>query len=508
MGKFRGPGAGTRTPGAAGPWSRGAPVRCRGPVSILLLGIAWVFGCAVGPDYERPAIETPGVYHSPLAPPELEPAEAASLADLPWWDVYREPAIAALIALAIEQNYDLRLAAARVEAALQQQYAVRSAFFPQIDYEGAGRRARLPLTDLVGDRNYVNRFKGMFDAAWELDVWGRIRRADEAARAQLLGTEEFRRGVLLSLVSEVASAYFNLLTVDRQLVIARETKQAFEKTLELFERKYQRGAGSKLDVERARANVADAAATIPLLESQRVAVENQLSILIGQNPEAIPRGAGLEAQRLPVAPPGLPSELLERRPDVLQAEQAVVAANAAVGVATANFFPRIGLTAFWGGSSDELRDIVDQGARAWSFGAGLTGPIFQGGLLLAQYREQQAIWEEATARYEKTVIEAFADVSNALTAQKSLAEQRVQRALQVEALEASVRLSLSRYEQGLASYFEVVDSQQRLFPAQLNLAETRRDELDASVQLYRALGGGWKLGPNWVRPSPAPAPTP
>jgi multidrug efflux system outer membrane protein len=333
-------------------------------------------------------------------------------------------------------------------------------------------------------------------------VWGRIRRADEVARAQLLGTEEFRRGVLLSLVSEVASSYFNLLAVDRQLVIARETKAAFEKTLQLFDRKYQRGAGSKLDVERARANVADAAATIPQLESQRVAVENQLSVLIGRSPEAIPRGVGLEAQRLPVAPPGLPSELLERRPDVREAEQAVVAANAAVGVATANFFPRIGLTALWGGTSEELNDIVKHGARAWSFGGGLTGPLFQGGLLVAQYREQRAIWEGATARYQQTVLEAFADVSNALTAQESLAEQRVQRERQVKALEASVHLSLSRYEQGLASYFEVIDSQQRLFPAQLDLAETRRDELDATVQLYRALGGGWKLGPNWVRPAP------
>ena len=230
--------------------------------------------------------------------------------------------------------------------------------------------------------------------------------------------------------------------------------------------------------------------------------------MIGQNPEAIPRGAGLEAQRLPVAPPGLPSELLERRPDVLEAEQAVVAANAAVGVATANFFPRIGLTALWGGTSEELKDIVYQGSRAWSFGGGLTGPVFQGGLLLAQYREQRAIWEAATARYEKIVLEAFVDVSNALTAQKSLLEQRVQRELQVKALEASVRLSLSRYEQGLASYFEVIDSQQRLFPAQLDLAQTRRDELDATVQLYRALGGGWKLGPNWGRPAPSPGPAP
>lgn len=474
----------------------------------MLLGVGWLLGCALGPDYERPAVESPEIYRSPLAPVELEPAEAASLADLSWWDVYREPAIAALISLALEQNYDLRLAAARVEAALQQQYAARSAFFPQIDYEGTAKRTRSPLLELAGEDNYLNSFKGAFQAAWELDVWGRIRRANEVARAQLLGTEEFRRAVLLSLVSEVASSYFNLLAVDRQLVISRETKQAFEKTLELFERKYQRGAGSKLDVERARANVADAAATIPQLESQRVAVENQLSILIGQNPEAIPRGAGLEAQRLPVAPPGLPSELLERRPDVLEAEQAVVAANAAVGVATANFFPRIGLTALWGGTSEELKDIVNQGSRAWSFGGGLTGPVFQGGLLLAQYREQRAIWEAATARYEKTVLEAFADVSNALTAQKSLLEQRVQRELQVKALEASVRLSLSRYEQGLASYFEVIDSQQRLFPAQLDLAQTRRDELDATVQLYRALGGGWKLGPNWGRPAPSPGPAP
>ncbi len=459
----------------------------------VLLFAGGLAGCVIGPNYERPEVADPAEYRG-----QVGPAEAASLADLPWWDIFSDPALQDLIGEALESNYDLRQAASRIMQAQALVGATRSEFFPQIDYGGGASRQKSALTSDPDAKSKFNVFFGVFKLAWEIDVWGRIRRGNEAARAQMLASEDFRRGVLLTLVSQVAQAYFELLEIDRQLQISRDSAQAFQETLDLFTRRFEGGVGSRLQTTRAEAALAQAAATIPDLESRIVAKENQLSILLGRAPGAIPRGVALVEQTLPPATPaGLPSALLERRPDVRQAEQSVVAANALIGISIANFFPRIGLTGLYGGASTELSDLVKGGAEIWQYAAELTGPLFRGGFLLEQYRSRVAEWEEVKLGYEQTVITALAEVSDALTFQEKLVERRAQRGRAVAALSEALRLSLVRYKQGLAGYFEVLDAQQQLFPAEQALARTVRAQLSAVVQLYRTLGGGWQLGGDW-----------
>lgn len=448
--------------------------------------------CAVGPKYERPEMEIPERYRA-----TVDPETAASLADLPWWDLFGDPVLRELVENSLEGNWDLQIALQRSEQARQQVTATRSALLPQIGYSGSARRTRLNINQLPDSKSRFNSFLGLLDVAWEIDLWGRIRRANQAARAEMLGSEADQRGVLLSLVSQVATLYFQLLELDAELRIAQEATQTFQDTLDLFTRRYQAGVASKLEVSRAAAARADAESWIPGIQMAIEAVENQIRVLQGQLPGAVPRGAKLAEQRLPDVPPGLPSQLLERRPDIERAEQSLVAANAEIGVAVGNFLPRIGLSAFWGGSSHELSDLTKGSSNIWSLAGEIAGPIFQGGFLFSQYKARQAAWEEAKARYEQTALLAFAEVSDALTARVRLAEKR--RALQVrtEELRVSVKLSLARYRQGLADYFEVLQAEQDLFPALLNLSQTRFEELRAAVDLYRALGGGWELGLQW-----------
>ncbi|MEN8184275.1 MAG: efflux transporter outer membrane subunit, partial [Myxococcota bacterium] len=301
----------------------------------------------------------------------------------------------------------------------------------------------------------------------------------------------------------VAGSYFDLLGLDLELQVAHQNVESFEETLDYFTRRYEGGAGSRLQVTRADAALAQVTASIPEIETRITAKENELSVLLGRPPAGIPRGSSLVEQTMPPqTPAGLPSALLERRPDVRAAEQRVVEANALVGVAVASFLPRIGLTAFWGGASTELSQVADPRSRIWSYGASLTAPLFQGGRLLAERRAQIAFWEETVADYQLTVLGAFADVATVLDLRQNLAEARVERRREVDALVESVRLSLIRYERGLASYYEVLEAQQQLFPAQIGLARVRTDEFLALVALYRALGGGWQLGTTWMPPRP------
>jgi multidrug efflux system outer membrane protein len=341
-----------------------------------------------------------------------------------------------------------------------------------------------------------NSFVGTFNLAWEIDVWGRIRRATESARAEYLAAEAAQRGVLLTLLSDVAQAYFELLELDRELAITRGTTTTFQNTADLFRRRYTGGIGTMLEVSRAMAALTQARADIAELERQIVAKENQLSTLLGRPPSEIIRGLALDRESIaPDVPVGLPSQLLERRPDIQQAEQALVAANAEVGVALASFFPRLGLTTFYGGQSSELENVVKRGGGVWAVGATITGPIFQGGRLLANYRVSSAAWDEAVERYQQATLQAFAEVSNAIVAHHKLKAVRADRDETVKALQTSVSLSLQRYKDGIANYFEVLEAEQQLFPAELALARTQRDELIAVVALYRTLGGGWQTKP-------------
>lgn len=453
---------------------------------VVLLSFAT--SCAIGPNFVRPAVTAPEEYRG-----QVQPSEAASIADLPWWEVFQDDVLQQLILEALGANYDLKIAVRRVEQARALAGVARSPFYPQIQYEGSGGRQREPqFKNTPGTTTDL--FYGAFALAWELDVWGRIRRSSEAAQQALFATEQFRRGVLLSLVTGVAQAYLALLELDRELEIARDTTVSFQETLDLFTRRFQGGVGNKLQVARAQAALAETQSQIPDLERRIVFQENAISVLLGRNPGPIARGMPFAERPVPPAtPPGLPSALLERRPDILEAEHSIASANAQVGVAIANFFPRIGLTALYGGQSTELSDIAKGNFSIWNVAGNAAGPIFQGFSLLEQYRAQKAGWEETKAQYEQTVITAFAEVSNTLTAESKLAEVRTAQELAVRSYQESVRLSRIRYESGLATYYEVLEAQQLLFPAENALAQAQLDQLLAVVTLYRALGGGWQL---------------
>jgi len=471
-------------------------VNNRSRLAGLLLALPLAAACALGPDYARPQVDTPESTKGQEGAPD-----AASLADLPWWAVFHDPALRAIVEEAIRGSHDLRAAAARVEQARQQVNVARSDLLPQVSGNGEAERQRASVPGVPSHPTF-NTFRGTVDLAWEIDLWGRIRRATEAANAEYLAAEATRRGVLLSLVSDVASAYFELLELDRELSVTKGTVATFQNTADLFQRRYKGGVGTLLEVSRAEAALTQARATIALLESQIVAKENQLSTLLGRPPGAITRGMRLESVvPAPAVPVGLPSQLLERRPDIQQAEQALVAANANVGVALASFFPRLGLTTFYGGQSSDLENVVKSGSGIWAVGGSVSAPLFQGGRLLASYRVATAEWDEAVDRYQQSTLQAFAEVSNAIVAQQKLKAVRADRDATVKSLSTSVDLSLKRYNDGVANYFEVLEAQQQLFPAQLDLARTQRDELLAVVTLYRALGGGWKLGvEEWGKP--------
>jgi multidrug efflux system outer membrane protein len=451
--------------------------------------------CAVGPNYVRPPVEAPAEHRG-----QVGAIEAASLADLPWWEVFADEVLQQLILDALTTNHDLQAAVQRVAQAKAQVGVAQSPFYPQIGYQGSAGRQRDPRFQGQPADEY-SLFYGVFALAWELDVWGRIRRSNEAAQQALFATEEVRRGVMLTLATGVAEAYLTLLELDRELEIARDSAQAFQETLDLFTRRYEGGIGNQLQVARAEAALALALASIPDLELQIVVQENALGVLLGRNPGPIPRGTPFAERAAPPAtPPGLPSALLERRPDVLAAEHAIASANAQVGVAIANFFPQIGLTALYGGQSTELGDIVKDGFSLWNVAGNAAGPLFQGFLLLEQYRGQKAFWEETKESYQQTVLTAFSEVSNALTARSRLAEARAAQERAVRAYQESVRLALIRFDSGLASYYEVLEAQQQLFPAELSLARFQLGELLSVVDLYRALGGGWQLSDEeWLR---------
>jgi outer membrane protein, multidrug efflux system len=457
---------------------------------IVVASAGLLAGCAVGPDYKRPTTTPPEVFRG-----QTEPAEAASLADLPWWEAFQDPTLQGLLQTALANNYDLRTAVARVEQARALAAQARGAFFPAIGYQGdiSRTRASIALFGVPSGQaapTTSSTFVGLFNASWEMDIWGRIRRQYEAAGAQFLATEEARRGVLLSLVSNVAQAYFELLQLDAQLDIAKRNTASFQDTFNLFRRRLEFGIASTLETSRAEGALGGAAATIPDLESQIAAKENEISVLLGRNPGPIPRGTPLFEQAVvPEVPAGLPSALLERRPDLRQAEQQLVQANAQVGVAKAQFFPQLTLSGFGGGVSPQLAAF----SHVWSLAAGLSGPIFQGGQILENYRAFVAAWEQAKSQYEQTVITAFQEVSSALTALEKLVQVEAEQARSVKAYDDSVRIALKRYAGGLASYFEVLEAQQLLFPAENQLAQVRATRLFTYVQLYRVLGGGWNL---------------
>jgi outer membrane protein, multidrug efflux system len=456
-----------------------------------MVAAALLTGCAIGPDYKRPPVAEPQMFRGQPT------AEAASLADLPWWEVFQDIILKNLITEALGRNYDVKIAAARVQEARAQAGVARSEFFPAIDANVGAQRSRFSgaLLGLPGgEPSTSNLYHGWLTASWELDIWGRIRRSNEAARASLFATEDARRGVWLSLVSDLAQAYFELLALDVRLQIARNSTDAYQSTYNVFQDRLQVGVASKLETSRAEGALGAAQASIPTLESDIVAKENQISVLLGRSPGPIPRGMPMYEQAVvPTVPAGLPSALLERRPDLRQAEQQLVGANANIGVAKAEFFPKLSLTALFGRASPEVSALTGGSATIWAVAGMLSGPIFDGGRNLSNYRVSKARWEQVKLQYEQAVLTALREVSDALTLLGKLTEAETGQERSVKALEEAVGFATDRYQHGFASYFEVLEAQQQLYPGQNTLAQIRRDRLLAHVQLYKALGGGWSL---------------
>ena len=468
-----------------------------GRLSVVVVMAAIIAGCKVGPEYRRPDATPPKDFRSQVAS-----TEAGSLADLPWWQIFNDKALQGLITQALAGNYDLKVAVARIEQARAQVAVVRADLYPQVGYQANAAREKsfIPLPQLQGNVTY-NSFQAAVNAAWELDVWGRIRRSTDAATAGLYAQEDVRRGVMLALVSDVAANYFLLIELDRQLAIAQESATVYQRTLDLFNQRFQAGMDSKLGVVRAQAAYDSSNAAIAALNRAITQQENAICVLLGTYPRTIERGTQLPQQVMPATPVGLTSDLLQRRPDIMQAEQVMIGANAQIGVAIANYYPRIGLSALYGAQGVEVSDLFKSNFSIWSLAAGLTGPIFQGGRLKAGVQAQEAFWNESIAQYKQTITVAFRETSDALIAQQTLVTQRSALESQVQANREAVDLAMQRYTGGRASYFEVLDAEQSLFPSEDALAQTQRDQLVAVVNLYKALGGGWNLkDEEWSQP--------
>jgi multidrug efflux system outer membrane protein len=423
------------------------------------------------------------------------PAGTNSIAELPWWEVFKDDALQELIRTAFTNNYDLRIAIARREQARALVEQARAGLLPQLNYAGSVSRGKNAASGqpVFTQGQAGNDFFIAGTASWEVDLWGRVRRLHEASQAQFLATEEARRGVMVSVLSEVATAYFQLLALDRQLEVAKAASNSFAESLNIFNQRLEAGVASKLEAARAEASMASAAATVPDFERQIAVQENLLHVLIGQNPGPVARKARLLDEIMPQqAPGGLPSELLRRRPDIRQNEELLRASNARVGAAVADFFPQISLTSLIGQVSPEVSVFTSGGANAWSIAANVAGPLFRGGQLRGQYHQRLAEWDEARSQYEAGVLNALQEVSNALIAREKFGIASLEQDRAVRANELAVEISMQRYVAGKAGYFELLEAQQQLFPAQNTLVQTHLGQVLAVVQLYRALGGGWQ----------------
>jgi multidrug efflux system outer membrane protein len=460
------------------------------PLIAALLAGNMVAGCMVGPNYHKPDVQAPSAFHNLPENVQAE-AQAASYADLPWWQVFPDPVLQDLIRTALKQNYDLLTATERISAARGQLAVTRSSLFPQVKGDGqfiGGNETFFPAT--------ANALLLTADVAFQVDLFGGLRRATQASRAQLLATEAARQTVVLTVVSDVASDYFALLQLDLELQIARDTVKTQEDSVKLTSLRLDHGVATKLDVLQAQQVLDTANAQIPDLERQIAQEEDAISILLGNYPGAVPRGHALAEQALPpVVPPGLPSALLERRPDIRQAEQLLIAANAEIGVAKAQFFPQISLTGGGGGAfgrSSLFTSMMSSQSAVWAYGAQVSQPIFTGGALRGNLHVAEAQHEEALTAYKQAIQYAFRDVSDALVGYQKLHEVRVRQEQTVADLAESVRISIMRYRGGTTTYLEVLDGQRSLFEAEITLAQARGAEYQSLVQLYKALGGGWQ----------------
>jgi multidrug efflux system outer membrane protein len=456
-------------------------------IVVLLLS-----GCTLGPDYLRPKILIPDNHRGVVGAPAAE-----SIADFPWWEIFKDPTLQELTREALSNNYDLQTAAARVEEARAQIGVARSFLYPQVSLNGGGSAQQVsrlsePPQSIGANRTYQNWLLN-FGMAWELDVFGRIRREAEAATGVFLATEQARRGVLITLIADVAQSYFILRELDLELEISRRTLRINDETVEFYRRRLSGGVSNQLELDQASANRSRTAATIPELERQIATQENLIKFLLGSNPGPVPRGVALTDQYYPPSiPAGLPSALLERRPDVKGAEDLLLAANANIGAAKALFFPNFSLTAALGSASHELSNLADRRAAIWSVAGGILQPVFQGWRIFYNYEATKARFDQALAQYQRAAQNGFREVADALVSVEKLKDVRAELEISVQSLGNAARLSRLRYDTGLANYLEILIADQQLFDQELLLARARGAQLTAVVQLYRALGGGWQ----------------
>jgi multidrug efflux system outer membrane protein len=454
---------------------------------LSLVALLALNGCLLGPNYERPAVDAPPAFR-------FAESDAKDLVNTAWWEQFQDPALNALIATALADNKDVKIAAARVEQFLGQFETTRSQLFPQAAAGFDAQRQRVPLgtTQLPpGVGPVFNRFQTSLSASWEIDFFGKLRRQTEAARANLLASEEGRRATILTLVASVASSYVNLLSLDRQLDIAKSTVASRAASVNVFQLRFSGGEVSQMELAQSQSEYQASLATIPQIELQIAQQEDALSILLGHNPGDIARDRELDDLALPAVPAGLPSELLERRPDLRQAEQDLIAANALIGAARALYFPSISLTGLFGSASGQFSSLFTGPARVWSYAGSVTLPIFTAGSIGGQVKQAEAQQQQALFQYQKSIQVAFQEVADALVSLQKTREQLVVQGSQVDALRNYARLARLRFEGGYTSYIEVLDAERSLFNAQLSYAQTQGVVFTSAVSLYKAMGGGW-----------------
>ncbi len=453
-----------------------------GPLCALTLS-----GCLLGPNYSRPPVDVPATYRFP-------DNYASDVANTEWWKQFNDPVLDDLITTALANNNDVKIAAARVDQFLGQFVTTRAALLPHVDAGFDAARQRIstssPLFSNVTSPVF-NSYQLALSASWEIDLFGHNRRLTEAARASLLSTEEAKRGTILTLVSSVASSYINLRSLDRQLEIANATTTSRAESVHVFELRFQGGEVSQMELAQSQSEYEDSRARIPQIEAQIAQQEDALSVLLGRNPGDILRGRALGELAAPAVPAGLPSDLLERRPDLRQAEQDLVSANAQIGAAKALYFPQISITGLLGTQSGQFSKLFTGPARVWSFAGSVTQPIFEGGAIAGQVKQAEAVQQQALYSYRKAIQVAFQEVDDALISSQKLREQFDVQGRQVEALATYAHLARLRYEGGYTSYIEVLDAERSLFNAQLNQTQTQAGVLVSYVNLYKAMGGGW-----------------
>ncbi|MGH8800754.1 MAG: efflux transporter outer membrane subunit, partial [Casimicrobiaceae bacterium] len=466
----------------------------RAPARLAVICLAGTIGtvllaaCSFAPHYVRPAFDVPAAF-------QYEPADALTGSDVAWWRGFGDSALDAMVTEALAHNGNIEVAVANLEQAAAVFTQARSGLFPQVGYGASAARTR--STEPDGARlaalipNPQSAYQAALSASWEIDLWGRIRNQSEAARANLLATDDARRAVVMSIVTTVVTDYLQLRGLDSQLAIAKQTLGTYAESVRLFELQFKYGQVSQMTVAQAQSQYESAAAQIPQIESQIAQLQDALSILLGRNPGPIARGRSLEELTPPPVPDGLPSSLLERRPDLQQSEQALIGADAQIGAAKALYFPTISLTAAFGSASADLSNLFTGPARIWSYAGQVTGPIFTFGAVSGQVAQSEAAQHAALANYRLAIQNAFGDVDNALVANQKLREQIAAQTKLVASLKDYEHLARLQYDGGYAPYSTVLQAEQSLFPAELNLASMRASLLASAASVYKAMGGGW-----------------